>query len=68
MIFVSAGFDAHIDDPLASMKLTEESYRKMTTLLRGIAPIVSVLEGGYNLDALARSVEAHLDELCCIFG
>lgn len=68
LLILSAGFDAHIDDPLASMKLTEESYRKMTTLLRGIAPIVSVLEGGYNLDALARSVEAHLDELCCIFG
>jgi acetoin utilization deacetylase AcuC-like enzyme len=45
------------------MMLSEESFAKMTRLVRGIVPMVSVLEGGYNLDALARSVEAHLKAL-----
>jgi acetoin utilization deacetylase AcuC-like enzyme len=63
---ISAGFDAHTDDPLAGIKLTDESYRRMTELLLEISEkyckgrIVSVLEGGYNLQALARSVECHL--------
>jgi acetoin utilization deacetylase AcuC-like enzyme len=63
---ISAGFDAHKDDPLANINLTEDSFAKMTGLLGEIAAkyaagrIVSVLEGGYNLQALARSVEAHL--------
>jgi acetoin utilization deacetylase AcuC-like enzyme len=63
LLIVSAGFDAHEDDPLANMKLTEDSFAKMTSMVKGIAPIVSVLEGGYNLDALARSVEKHLSVL-----
>jgi acetoin utilization deacetylase AcuC-like enzyme len=60
MLFLSAGFDAHKDDPLGGMRLTENSFAKMTTLVRDIAPVVSVLEGGYNLDALAHSVHEHL--------
>jgi acetoin utilization deacetylase AcuC-like enzyme len=66
LIFLSAGFDAHKDDPLANLNLTEESFGKLTTMIVAAAEkhcsgkIVSVLEGGYNLDALARSVEAHL--------
>ena len=69
LILISAGFDAHRDDPLASLDLTEHSYVEMTRRLKEIAKdcanerIVSVLEGGYNLEALARSVEAHLRTL-----
>jgi acetoin utilization deacetylase AcuC-like enzyme len=60
LVIISAGFDAHKDDPLGGMELTESSFGRMTELVKGIAPTVSVLEGGYNLEALARSVEAHL--------
>ncbi len=60
VLIISAGFDAHRDDPLANMLLTEQTYRAMTERILGIAPMVSVLEGGYNLDALARCVEAHM--------
>ncbi len=63
MLFISAGFDAHRADPLGGMELTEESFRSMTDLVRGIAPVVSILEGGYNLDALSGSVQAHLEAL-----
>ncbi len=63
LLILSAGFDAHRDDPLAGMKLTEDSYYAFTKRVEGIAPIVSVLEGGYNLTALARSVESHLRAL-----
>jgi acetoin utilization deacetylase AcuC-like enzyme len=68
-LIISAGFDAHKDDPLANMELTESSYATMTALLMEVADkcaagrIVSVLEGGYNLQALAYSVEAHITEL-----
>jgi acetoin utilization deacetylase AcuC-like enzyme len=60
VLLISAGFDAHKDDPLAGMMLTESSFASFTELVRGIAPLVSVLEGGYDLDALAGSVDAHL--------
>lgn len=66
LILISAGFDAHKDDPLANINLTDESFAKMTEMLMEVASkhseerIVSVLEGGYNLEALARSVERHL--------
>jgi acetoin utilization deacetylase AcuC-like enzyme len=69
LIMVSAGFDAHRDDPLAGMRLTASSFGAMTDLLTEAAEtycqgrLVSVLEGGYHLDALARSVEAHVDRL-----
>lgn len=65
-ILISAGFDAHRDDPLASMALTEQGYANMTTIVSQIAKnfaggrIVSCLEGGYHLKALALSVEHHL--------
>ncbi len=65
-ILISAGFDAHRDDPLAGMSVTEAGFGEMTRLMRQVADqschgrIVSCLEGGYNLPALARSVEAHL--------
>jgi acetoin utilization deacetylase AcuC-like enzyme len=68
-IIISAGFDAHRDDPLAGMNLTEEAFHEMTKLTNEVArkfsnsKILSVLEGGYNLKALALSVESHLKGL-----
>ncbi len=69
LIILSAGFDAHKDDPLANINLTEHSFAKLTTLVREAAEqycngrIVSVLEGGYNIHALAQSVATHLTVL-----
>ncbi|MEY2618386.1 MAG: hypothetical protein RL522_1388 [Pseudomonadota bacterium] len=69
MIFISAGFDAHRDDDLGRLGLLEDDYAWITRRLREVAArhaggrIVSCLEGGYNLGALGRSVEAHLREL-----
>ena len=66
MIFISAGFDAHRDDDLGQLGLVEVDYAWMTEQIVAIAAkhsqgrIVSCLEGGYNLGALARSVAAHL--------
>ena len=68
-VIVSAGFDAHRDDPLASMGLTEEGYADLTKIVAGIAKrhahgrILSSLEGGYNLTALAASVDSHIKAL-----
>ena len=65
-VIISAGFDAHNDDPLASMGLTEAGYGELTEIVAGIAKrhaqgrILSSLEGGYNLTALAASVQAHI--------
>ncbi len=62
--FVSAGFDAHQDDPLGGMNLTSQSYGALTSLAKEFSKrIVSCLEGGYNLKALRESVLAHLDSL-----
>jgi acetoin utilization deacetylase AcuC-like enzyme len=66
MLFVSAGFDAHRDDGMAMLNLVEADYAWVTSALRRVAQrhaggrIVSVLEGGYDLQALGRSVAAHL--------
>lgn len=66
MVFVSAGFDAHRDDDMASLSLVEADYVWVTERLVAYADnscggrIVSTLEGGYELNALARSVAAHL--------
>lgn len=68
-ILISAGFDAHRDDPLASLNFTDSDYAWVTRELLGLADqhgagkIVSALEGGYNLKALASSVAAHVSEL-----
>lgn len=68
-ILVSAGFDAHGDDPLSGTILTTSAYRIMTVLLKACAEkhcqgrIVSLLEGGYDLPALAESVEEHVTAL-----
>jgi acetoin utilization deacetylase AcuC-like enzyme len=66
MIFVSAGFDAHVEDDMSGVSLTEADYRWVTEQIVAVADrsaegrVVSVLEGGYEPHALARSVEAHL--------
>jgi acetoin utilization deacetylase AcuC-like enzyme len=66
MVFVSAGFDAHREDPLGQLGLVEADYEWITRRIKDVADahakgrIVSCLEGGYALGALARSVAAHL--------
>ena len=66
LIFISAGFDAHREDDLGQLGLVEQDYVWMTQRIKDMAlkyakgRIVSCLEGGYNLSALSRSVEAHL--------
>jgi acetoin utilization deacetylase AcuC-like enzyme len=69
MLFVSAGFDAHRDDDMAMLKLVEADYAWVTEQIKAVAGkyasgrIVSMLEGGYELRALGRSVMAHLKVL-----
>jgi acetoin utilization deacetylase AcuC-like enzyme len=63
LLLVSAGFDAHAEDPLAECRVTDDGYAAMARSLRTVAgelgvPVGAVLEGGYALDALARSVAA----------
>ena len=63
LVLVSAGFDAHIDDPLATCRVTEPGYANMTASVRRAAdavgaPVGLVLEGGYDLGALSRSMAA----------
>lgn len=69
LLLISAGFDAHKDDPLASVRLVEEDYRWLTLQLLEVAEtfcegrLISALEGGYNLEALGSSVAAHVSAL-----
>ena len=69
LVLISAGFDAHVEDDMASVCLTEQDFKWVTTEIKSIADayaggrIVSSLEGGYALSALGRSVAAHLDAL-----
>ena len=69
ILFISAGFDGHAEDPLAGLNLTEPDYVWVTKELMGVAQnacegrIVSTLEGGYDLGALARSASAHVATL-----
>jgi len=69
LLLVSAGFDAHRDDPLASLELDEDDFSWITRELMGLAErhaggrLVSALEGGYNLQALGNSVGAHVRAL-----
>jgi len=66
MLFLSAGFDAHREDELGQLGLVEADYTWITQRVKDVADrhaqgrIVSCLEGGYNLGALARSVASHL--------
>ena len=69
LVLLSAGFDAHAKDPIGSLGLEVEDFATLTRQVIDVARthaqgrLVSCLEGGYNLDALAESVEAHLREL-----
>jgi acetoin utilization deacetylase AcuC-like enzyme len=69
LLLLSSGFDAHIDDPLAPINLETTDYAWLTRHLCDIADkyadghVISILEGGYHLDALKSSVRAHLEEL-----
>jgi acetoin utilization deacetylase AcuC-like enzyme len=68
-VLISAGFDAHERDPLSHTRVTTGGFRRMTEIVRDFAAsrcggrVVSLLEGGYDLDALAESVEAHVGVL-----
>jgi acetoin utilization deacetylase AcuC-like enzyme len=68
-LLISAGFDAHKSDPLAGLNLTEDDFTWITQKLCDLAEkhcqgrVVSCLEGGYNLDALAASTRAHVEVL-----
>ena len=69
LLVISAGFDAHTRDPLANLNLVEADYTWVTQKLMDVAEesakgrVVSVLEGGYDLQGLARSVAAHVTAL-----
>ena len=69
LIIISAGFDAHEDDPLGGLNMTTADFAALTADIAGLAAdccdgrLISVLEGGYNLDALGASVLAHLSVL-----
>ena len=62
VLLVSAGFDAHRDDPLAEMEVTAEGFRELASRCAALAPrIGAVLEGGYNLDTLPDLVAAAIE-------
>jgi acetoin utilization deacetylase AcuC-like enzyme len=69
LLLISAGFDAHADDPLASLRLVEADYEWVTAALMAVADeccrgrVISTLEGGYDLPALAASAAAHVRAL-----
>jgi acetoin utilization deacetylase AcuC-like enzyme len=69
LVIISAGFDAHRLDPVGSLGLETEDFAELTRIVLGVAKVhaagrlVSVLEGGYNLDMLPLCVAAHLGEL-----
>ncbi|HEY3191346.1 MAG TPA: histone deacetylase, partial [Solirubrobacterales bacterium] len=68
LLCISAGYDAHRDDPLANCELDDAAYWEMAATMRGLAaelgvPLLVCLEGGYALGALARSVVATLDAI-----
>ncbi len=68
-VIISAGFDAHFADPLGGFNLNESDFAELTHIVKGIADqyaegrLISLLEGGYNLQALARSALAHVKAL-----
>ena len=68
-LLFSAGFDAHIDDPLAQLQLNSEDFYKITKRTLEISKsfcngnVVSILEGGYDLQALQESTKRHVDAL-----
>jgi acetoin utilization deacetylase AcuC-like enzyme len=64
LVLISAGFDSRIDDLLGNFTLTDEDFADLTRAVMGInGRVVSVLEGGYNLDGLASAAAAHVAAL-----
>jgi acetoin utilization deacetylase AcuC-like enzyme len=68
LVLLSAGYDAHADDPLAGCEVSDDGYAAMAGSVRRMAdqlgvPVAMILEGGYDLGALARSVERTLSVL-----
>ena len=68
LLFISAGFDAHADDPLAGLMWRGRDFAAITRMIRDTAtacaaPVVSALEGGYDLAALGRAARAHVEVL-----
>ena len=69
LVIISAGFDAHVSDPLGQLLIEDEDFVSMTRTVKQFAAnkcggrVVSVLEGGYNLDTLGQTVAAHIREL-----
>jgi len=69
IIFISAGFDGHLTDPLGQLRLEDKDYVSMTKVIKNWADevcggrVVSALEGGYNLDTLGKTVKNHVAEL-----
>jgi acetoin utilization deacetylase AcuC-like enzyme len=69
LVIISAGFDAHVDDPLGGMDLTTDDFAELTSILKDISRqyskgrVISLLEGGYNLNALAQCAVAHVKVL-----
>jgi acetoin utilization deacetylase AcuC-like enzyme len=68
LVLISAGYDAHADDPLADCRVSDAGFAAMTALVRDLAaeleaPVGCVLEGGYDVDALARCVALTMETL-----
>ena len=69
LVLISAGFDGHAQDDMSHLRLTDEDYAWVTRKIKSVADahaggrIISVLEGGYHLPSLARSVAIHLSTL-----
>ena len=69
LVIISAGFDSHVSDPLGGFVLTEKDFTDLTAVMNEIARrhagrrLISVLEGGYDLDGLAKATAAHVREL-----
>jgi acetoin utilization deacetylase AcuC-like enzyme len=69
LILISAGFDSRVGDPLGQLLLRDEDFRQLTAMLGDVAAtycqgrLVSVLEGGYNLEGLALATDAHIRAL-----
>lgn len=74
LIIISAGFDAHLDDPLGQLRLLDDDFRSMTTTVMQWADevcdgrVVSCLEGGYNLETLGETVRSHVAQLAGELG
>jgi acetoin utilization deacetylase AcuC-like enzyme len=69
LVLISAGFDSRLGDPLGHFRLTDENFTELTKVLLDVAHkysdgrLVSMLEGGYNVDGLGDAVESHVSQL-----